>query len=102
MPASDTFCIPAGQAGILALRRSRCDGDLSVLMQSSAAEPETVTLPFPRLGVRRAWIGDHLDHAVAPAKIMDGAVSATVRPGSLATVLLEIDIARVNGEAPRP
>jgi hypothetical protein len=33
---------------------------------------------------------------------MDGAVQATVRPASLATVLLEIDIARVNGEAPRP
>jgi hypothetical protein len=87
--ASGAFCVPAGDAEVLAIRQSRGDGDLSVLVQSDAAEPETVTLRFPGLRVRRAWAGDHLDHAVAPAEVSDGTVRAALRPGSLSTVLLE-------------
>ncbi len=95
--ASGAFCIPAGDPEVLAIRRSRGDGDLSVLVQSDPAEPDggvpgaaqTVTLRLPGLRVRRAWVGDHLDHALAAAQVSDGTVRAALRPGSLSTVLLE-------------
>jgi Glycosyl hydrolases family 38 N-terminal domain len=87
--ATGSFCVPEGDPEVLALRPSRGDGDLSVLIQSSAPEPGSVTLRFPGLVVHRAWVGDHLDHAVEPAEVRDGVVLAALRPGSLSTVLLE-------------
>ena len=87
--ATSAFCVPEGDPEVVALRQSRGDGDLSVLIQSAPDEAETVTLRFPGLVVHRAWVGDHLDHAVAQAEVRGGAVLATLRPGSLSTVLVE-------------
>jgi hypothetical protein len=85
------FCIAEGDVEVLALRRSRGDGDLSVLVHSSAPEPEAVTLRFPGLRVRRASVGDHLDRVLAPAEVSELAVRARLRPGALSTVLIEAD-----------
>jgi hypothetical protein len=87
--ATSAFCVPEGGPEVVALRQSRGDGDLSVLIQSAPGEPEAVTIQFPGLVVHRAWVGDHLDHAVAPAEVRGGSVLATIRPGSLSTVLIE-------------
>jgi hypothetical protein len=86
-----SFCLAEGDVEVLALRQPRGDGDLSVLVHSPAAAPAAVTLRFPGLRVRRANVGDHLDRAVAPAEVTGTAVRATLRPGALSTLLLDLD-----------
>jgi hypothetical protein len=89
-PPAGSFCTAEGDVEVLALRQPRGDHGLSVLVHSAAPAPQDVTLRFPALRVRRAWVGDHLDRVLGPAELADGAVRATLRPGALSTVLLDV------------
>jgi hypothetical protein len=90
-PPSGSFCAAETAAEVLAVRRSRCDGDLSILVESASAQSEPITLRFPHLDVREAWVGDHLDRVIGPAQVEAGVVRAMVRPGALSTVLLRTE-----------
>jgi hypothetical protein len=84
-----SFCLAEGDVEVLALRKSRAGGGLSVLLYSPGPGPAPMTLRFPALRVRRASVGDHLDRDLGPADISGGAVRATLRPGALSTLLLD-------------
>jgi hypothetical protein len=86
-----SFCIADGDVEILTLRRGRHGHDLSVLVQSSSSATETLILRFPTLAVRRAWVGDHYDREFTTAETAGGVVRASLRPGALSTVLLDLD-----------
>lgn len=87
--AAGSFCSADGDVEVVALRRSRSGHDLAVVLQSGSEAAENVVLRFPTLQVRRAWVADHLDRELAPAEVVDGAVHAAVRPGTLSTVQLD-------------
>jgi glycosyl hydrolase family 38 len=96
-PPAGSFCLAEGDVEVLALRQRRGGAGLSVLVHSPSAAPETVTLRFPGLRVRRASVGDHLDRVLAPAEVTGTGVRATLRPGALSTVLIDTGTGTVGG-----